>query len=157
MNSDTITYLDAIKKQLKQNPVAQKIASTALSSTTDRPLYFPVDASTAKDMDEAVSYLNHPEKLGLDFLPGKIVSARYFEEKIVEVCFGDAEEGKNSLEQKGIYIDGRITRFRVAFIAFRAYTTTYSNLGTEAREKLLADEWNASYGEILGPFKKLNL
>ena len=106
-------------------------------------------------MDEAVSYLNHPEKLGLNFTPCKIISARYFEENLVEVCLGATEPGKNSLEQRGINPEGRITRFRIAFITFRAFDATYSNLSIEDREKKLADEWSKSYGEILGPFKKI--
>ncbi len=125
-----------LAKKLPKNPVVQDVVSFLLKDTSRldyNQFYFDVDASTALDMDETVSYLNHHEKVGLK----SFFSARYYEENKVEICCGYANPLLNPSERLGIRPSGRITRFKVAFIWFNKinYGLTKEQLETEWNER----------------------
>ncbi len=138
-------YLKKMAVILSRNSVAQDVASSLLSEPlllTDRRAYFNVDAYTARDMDETISYLNHPEKLGIKSRRS-FLSARYYAECKVEVCCGYAFPQLNWSERFGDIPEGRITRFKVAFIWFNR---SKRRLTKEQLER----EWNELYATSLG-------
>ncbi len=143
--SNCTDYLKKMAEILLKNPVAQEVVSSLLRDPkrlSDRRAYFDVDATTSRDMDETVSYFNHPDKLGIEPNP-HLFSARYYEEHKVEICCGYAFPRLNWSERFGDIPEGRITRFKVAFIWF-------NRSNRRLTEEQLESEWNELYGPALG-------